>query len=132
MKYNGSKRKCTFVLDASTREMLEDISKQTGTSQNEIVNCAVKNLKIIDVQDGRLLLENLYEIRQELKQLKVQGIDVSSYENKINENILHIYENFDDLSYQKEKYKENIAKNKTICKKKYSRKRTKNFQEVEK
>ena len=74
--------------------------------------CTV-NLKIVKIDYADDIIKNLYETRQECKQKKFEGIDVSRIEKNLDDTTTKLYKLFDESTYQKVKYNENVRKNKS-------------------
>ena len=104
-------KKCTFVLNYAEQCKLDEVSKECNLSQNKIVNAAIRNLKIVKVMGGEDYVKLLYEIRTELKELKINGYDVSCYEKKLDDSVIDIYASYPSDSYLKTKLNESEAKN---------------------
>ena len=111
-------KKATFKLDYVTQCKLEGIVKETKMSQNKVVNAAIRGLQIVNVEEGKECLKTLYEMRKELKKLKMSGQDVSNHEKKLDEMALNIYDSYPKDAYVKIKLAEEEVKNKTKSRKK--------------
>ncbi len=121
MSIKKTKIKSTFMLDNCASKILKQEAERTGLSQTEIVNCALRNLKIVNVECGIEIIRNVYELRREVKQLKILGEQVSKFEENLDDAAIKLYEPFDDSAYQMVKYKENNRKNKAYYRVKHSK-----------
>ena len=117
MIMSGNK-KATFKLEYAAQCKLENIVKETQMSQNKVVNAAIRGLQIVNVEEGKECLKTLYEMRKELKKLKMSGQDVSNHEKKLDEMALNIYDSYPKDAYVKIKLAEEEVKNKTKSRKK--------------
>ena len=111
-------KKATFKLEYAAQCKLENIAKETQMSQNKVVNAAIRGLQIVNVEEGKECLKTLYEMRNELKKLKMSGQDVSNHEKKLDEMALNIYDSYPKDAYVKIKLAEEEVKNKTKSRKK--------------
>lgn len=111
-------KKVTFQMEYEAQCKLERIIEETQMSQNKVVNAAIRGLQIVNVEDGKECLKNLYEMRNELKKLKMSGQDVSNYGKKLDEMVLKIYDSYPVDAYVKVKLAEAEVKNKTKSRKK--------------
>ena len=66
-------KKATFKLEYAAQCKLENIAKETQMSQNKVVNAAIRGLQIVNVEEGKECLKTLYEMRNELKKLKMSS-----------------------------------------------------------
>lgn len=112
MVMHGNK-KVTFQMEYNAQCKLERIVKETHMSQNKVVNAAIRGLQIVNVEEGKECLKNLYKMRIKLKKLKMSGQDVSNYDEMLDKMALNIYESYPDDAYVKIKLAEEEVKNKT-------------------
>lgn len=111
-------KKVTFQMEYAAQCKLEKIVEETQMSQNKVVNAAIRGLQIVNVEEGKECLKNLYEMRIKLKNLKMGGQDVSDYDKMLDKMVLNIYDSYPDDAYVKVKFAEAEVKNKTKSRKK--------------
>ena len=111
-------KKVKFQLEYAAQCKLERIVKETHMSQNKVVNAAIRGLQIVNVEEGKECLKNLYELRIKLKKLRMSGQDVSDYDEMLDKMALNIYDGYPDDAYVKIKLAEEEVKNKIKLRKK--------------
>lgn len=111
-------KKVTFQMEYAAQCKLERIIEETQMSQNKVVNAAIRGLQIVNIEEGKECLKNLYDIRTKLKNLTMSGQDVSDYDKMLDKMVLNIYDSYPDDAYVRVKLAESEVKNKTKSRKK--------------